>query len=162
MAFDERVALCIRFEVIDRFDERNARFFRQLIGDESAEVRMRVNAGADRRSADRQFGHAAQSLIGSLHGKFQLPSEAADFLSESQGGGVGEVSATDLDHAVPVARLLRQFIGAAPEGREEAVLDFDRDRDMDRGGENVVGALAQVDVVVFVNRIGGRRAVAAE
>ena len=55
--------------------------------------------------------------------------------------------------SVPLLGLRRQRIVQPLQGRDQSLLDRHADRHVDRRGENVVGALPHVDVVVGVDRL---------
>ncbi len=57
VALDQAVALGVGLEVVHRFDERDAGFLREHLGDAAAELGMRVDARADRRAAGGQLEH---------------------------------------------------------------------------------------------------------
>ncbi len=123
---------------------------------------MRVDPGTDRRAAGRQLQHGLQALLGTLDGQFQLAGQAADLLAQPQRRGVHQVRAADLDDVVPLFGFVGQRVGKSLQGGNQVVLDFHGHRHVDRRGEDVVGALAHVDVVVRVYRLLRPKAVAAQ
>ena len=63
-------------------------------------------------------------------------------------------------HALPRRRLLGQCPPALPQRRQQLVLDRQGNREMNRRGKHVVGALPHVDVIVGMDRLDGGEAIA--
>ena len=76
------------------------------------------------------------------------------------GRGVDQVRAADLQHVLPRRRLLGQRPPALPQRRQQLVLNPQGNREVNRRGKDVVGALPHVDVIVGMDRLGGGEAIA--
>ena len=63
-AFDQAVAVGVGLEVVLGLDEGDAGFLGQDLGDLGPELRMRVDAGADRGAAGGQLQHGMQGPAG--------------------------------------------------------------------------------------------------
>ena len=86
-----------------------------------------------------------------LLGEIELRDPARDFLAQRQRRGVLQVGAADLHDVGEGGRLAGECAAQPAQGREQ-VVDDDRDgRDVHRGGDHVVGRLAQVHVIVRVD-----------
>ena len=92
-----------------------------------------------------------------------LPGQAADLLAQAQRRGVHQVRATDLDDLVPVAGLWPPAVRAvARSAGSRSLLDLQRHRHVNRRGKGVVGALPHVHVIVGMNRLLRREAIAPQ
>ena len=160
MAFDQAISLCVGFEVIRGFDESDISLRCEVGGDSGTEFGMRVDTGPDSGASGGQFEHGVECSSGPFGREDQLSCQASDFLPQTQRCRIGQVSAADLDHLVPLVGLVLQRVGEPLECRDELVADPFGDRDMDRGGEHVVGALPHVDMVIGVDRFLGSKPVA--
>src|SRR5262245_13030104 len=119
----------------------------QVLGDRLAdtagELRMRVEARADGGAADGELVQAGARHEERVLRGFELRYIARELLSESQGRGVLQVRAADLDDAVE-GRGLRgeRFLQRLDRGGH--VADGERRGDVHRGGKDVVRRLAEV------------------
>ena len=82
---------------------------------------------------------------------------AAELLAEGDGDGVHQVRAARLDDVVERLRLRLERGGERLERRQQVVLELTERREVDGRGEDVVRALAHVDVVVRVHVLAGER-----
>ncbi len=162
VTLDQAVALSVRLEVIDGFVKREAGLLGEHLARAARELWMRVDAGADRRAADRQFEDRIDRFLGATNRQLQLPSEPADFLAQTNRRRVGEMRAADLDDLVPLLGLAVEHVVKACQRGDQLRLDRDADGDMNRGREGVVRALPHVDVVVGMDWLRGLEAVATE
>ena len=118
---------------------------------------MGVDAGADRRAADRQLGEMRQHRFDPLDRQTDLARPAADLLTEEHRRGVHQMRTASFDDA------LRFFCPAVEggfevvEGRNQVLDDLKIGRDMNRGRNDIVARLAHVDVVVRVHRVTATR-----
>ena len=148
--------------MIDTFVKRESGLLGEHLARAARELRMRVDAGADRRAADRQFEDRCDRFLGATNRQLQLPSEPADFLAQTNRRRVGQMRAADLDDLVPLLRLaVEHFVKACQRG-DQLRLDRDANGNMDRGREGVVRALPHVDVVVGMDWLRSLETVAAE
>ena len=140
-------------ELVRRRHERAARLLRHLARREVAELRVRVEAGADRGAADRQLVEARDRLAHDAEAVVELGHPAADLLAERDRRRVLQVRAADLDDVGVRLGLGRQRVAQLPDRRQQHVLELLDHRDVHRGREGVVGRLPAVDVVVRVDRL---------
>jgi GAF domain len=93
----------------------------------------------------------APTVGGSLDARrrgVELSSPPRPFLTDRQRHCVLEVSATDLDHVVPLVRLGGDGLPQRTHLRKQPILDFQHRGDMHGGGDAVVGRLAHVHVAL--------------
>ena len=105
-ALDQAVAVGVGLEMVPGLDERHAGLLSQHFRDLGPELRMRVDAGADRGAPGRQLQHGMQGPAGPVDRQLDLPGVAADFLPQANRRGVGQVRPADLDDVVPLLRLV--------------------------------------------------------
>ena len=118
----------------------------------AAELGVGVEAGADRRPAERELEQAGERLLEARDAVVELRRPAGDLLAERERRRVHEVGAADLHDVAgrprPSPRACRA--GARPPGstsrRRASTVGH-----VDRGGEGVVRGLAAVHVVVRVD-----------
>ena len=114
-----------------------------------AEVGRRVQAGADRRAAERQLAQVRQGGAHVRQAVVELGDPAGDLLAERERRRVLQVGAADLDDVGELLAPWRRASPAAPRGRECRRSRRRLDRgDAHRRREDVVRRLAAVDVVV--------------
>ena len=104
---------------------------------------------------------AASAADCAFGGAGQLPRPTADLLPQRQGRGIDQVRAADLEDLSPLVGLLGEHPAALLQGRQQVLADAQRHRHVDRRGENIVGALAQVHVIVGMDGLAVGKAVAA-
>ena len=83
---------------------------RQRLGDPRSEFGMGVDAGADRRAADRQLGEMGQHRFDPLDRQTDLSRPTADLLTEAHRRRVHQMRTAGFDDA-------QRFFGSAVEGR---------------------------------------------
>ena len=108
MALDQAVPLRVCLEVIRRLDEANPGLGCEVGRDSCTEFWVRVDAAAHGGASGRELDHRIECSAGSFHRQGQLPGLSADLLSQPQRSGVGQVSASDLDHLVPLVSFSSQ------------------------------------------------------
>ena len=89
MALDQAVTLSVCFEVINRFDERDAGCLSQDGGDARSEFRMRVDPRTDRGASDGKLSDRSHRTLGSFDRQINLPSKSTELLAQPQRRGVG-------------------------------------------------------------------------
>lgn len=149
--FDDGVFGGLGLEVIGGFAEVDTHACGEFGGDHGAEFFVGVDAGADGCAADGEFGECVEGAVQAFFGVAELGGEAAEFLAEADGCGVGEVGAADFDNLVPGGGFGLEVGGHCLDGGEKAGVDGDCRGEVHRGREGVVGRLAGVDVVVGVD-----------
>ena len=149
---DHRVERTLRGELVGRGHERVARQLGDLGRDLAAEIRRRVEAGADGGPPGRQF---EQTRLGGA----DAPQRVADLLRPSrpllpdgQRHGVLQMRPPDLDDIAPFIRLRFDRAASASALRQQMLLDFQHGGDVHRGREGIVRRLAHVDVIVRMHR----------
>ena len=121
-------------------------------GDHSpGELGVGVHPGAHGGPPQGQLAELAESLPAAPLGPLDLAGPAQELLTEPDRGGVLKVGAPRLDHRPELLGLGAQGRVEGGERREEVPRQGDRARDVDRGGDDVVRRLAEVDVVVGVD-----------
>ena len=142
--------------------KRDAGFAGQQFAHAAAELGMGVDAGADGRAADGQLeqGLDRPRRPGSTDAANCRASPPISW-PERQRRGVGQVRPADLQNVLPGGGLLGQHFAASLQCREQSLADRHGGGHVDGRGKDVVGALAQVDVIVGVDRLLGAEAVAA-
>ena len=116
---------------------------------------MGVDAGPDRRPAERHGQQLVARDLGATDGFLDLAGVATELLTEADRRRVLEVGPARLDHRPELVGLGRQRRLQLDEGRDERLLDGHRGGQLERRRDGVVGALAAIDVVV---RVDTRRA----
>ena len=89
---------------------------------------------------------------GPAHRTLQLPGQPADLLPERKRRGVGQMRSPDLENVFPLGGLRGQHFAASLQGGNQSLADRHGGGDVDGGRKHVVRALAQVDVVVRMDR----------
>ena len=118
---------------------------------------MRVHARADGGAAERDLAETLAAVAHALDALAHLRGVAGELLAEGDGHGVHQVRPARLDDVVELLGLLLQRRGQRLEGGKQVVLDLAERREVDGRGEDVVRALAHVDVVVRVHVVAGER-----
>ena len=134
----DRVVGGERFELVRRADERQTRERGDLGGNKLGELRLGIEAGADRGAA---LGERIELLERRLHpctSQFHLRRVAGELLPEGQRRCILRVGASDLDDAREILGLLLQRRLQMRQRRQQAVRDLLRRRDMHRGRKAVV------------------------
>ena len=111
---------------------------------------MGVDAGADRRASQ---GYLGQGLLRPLHPLNAVPGLSGitqEFLAEAHRRGVLQMSAAGLDYRPELLGLLFELTSQVLQTRNQVLLDRQQGGQVDRGGDDVVGRLPHVDVVVGV------------
>jgi hypothetical protein len=142
----------LRLEMVGRFDEGQPGGFGQAGNDPPGELGMGIDAGADGGAAQGQFVQSRQGLLQTAAGQFQLAGVAGKNLAEANRRGVLQVGAADLDDVVEGGGLFREPPAQLGKGRQQALPDLHGGGQMQGGGDDVVARLAEVDVVVGMNR----------
>ena len=101
MALDKPVSIGIGLKMVDRFGKRNLGFARQSFGHSSPELRMRIDPGSYRRTADRQFQNGIHRSQSAIDRKAHLSRKTTKLLTQSKRRGIGQMGTTDLDDVVP-------------------------------------------------------------
>ena len=116
------------------------------------ETGRRVNAGAHRRTAQRQTVNSVQRGINTLDIVGKHPCIAGPFLAERQRRRILHMSPADLDNIFPLPGLLRYRIVQSLHCRDQPLLHVDRRCNAHGGGKRVVGRLRHIHMIVGVNR----------
>ncbi len=151
MQVDERVGRRHRLELVRSADERETRRRCDLGRHLVAELRMRVEPGADGGAPLSQLEHVRQRRLDMELRVGELRDVARELLSERDGRGVLQVGAADLHEVRELRRLLRKRLAERAQRGEERLRDSDRGGDVHRRREDVVRRLAAIDVIVGVH-----------
>ena len=138
--------------------QRQAELVRQQGRDPGAELRMRVQAGAHGRAAQRQGVHRAQRMAQAVAAQAELGHITAQLLAQGDGGGVLQVGAADLDDAGERLCLGGQGVAQGGQRRQQAAPGLQRHGDVHGAGERIIGRLPQVHLVVRMHRVLCRQA----
>ncbi len=138
---------------IGRRDERLAGFQRDKFRRDSAKIRMRVQPRAHRGAAKRQFIQPRQIGTNPRHGGIQLCRPARYHLPQRDRRGILQMRAPAHHYLGKIQALCVECGTQARYRRQQNLLDHLHRRDMHDRRETVIGGLAVVYVVVWVNRI---------
>ncbi len=141
------------FEVVGGFAEVEASFLVDFVDDACGELGVAVEAGADGGAAEGEFGEeiVVGCALKAHEGELHLAGVAGEFLTEADWGGVHEMGAADLEDVVKRRGFGVEGSMEVPERRDEALVREAQEGDVKGGGDDVVGGLAAVDVVVGVD-----------
>ncbi len=140
-----------RLELVGRGDELVTGQPGQLVGDADGVLGMRVEPGADGGAPECQLAQVRQRLLDVPQAVVEQLDPAGDLLAEGQGGCVHQVRAADLDDRIEGFGLVRERLSQLFHRRDQPGFHGLDGRDVHRRGEDVVGRLAHVDVVVRVD-----------
>lgn len=117
---------------------------------------MRVEAGADSGAADGEFAEDFDGALDALAGFAGLHRVAGKLLAEREGRRVHEMGAADFNDGGEFGGFLFESGGERGERGRKIVVEGKGYADVERGGDDVVGGLAEIHVVVGVElRAGG-------
>ena len=110
MTVNQSVPLSVPFEMIERFDNRNPRLFRQGGTCVTGKVGMSIDAGADSRPPHGKLQYGLQRLFRTADAELQLTSESAELLAQPQRRGIGQMRSSDLNDFVPLFGFIGQHL----------------------------------------------------
>ena len=148
---DHRVVRRQSREFVGRRGERLAGLLSENSRDRVAETRVRVQSGADRRSADRQRHQPLAGALNSGDRLVELRRPARNHLSQRQGRRVLEMRPADHHNMGKGLRLGVERIAQLGNGRQQRGPDPLHRGDMHDGREHVIRRLTVIDVVVRVD-----------
>src|SRR5439155_21988986 len=93
------------------------------------------------RQSGPRGGHTADSVV-------DLRLVSGKLLAQSDGRGVHQVGPSGLDDRIEFLCLLREAVLQLTQGRQQALVDFQQGRDVDRRRDDVVRGLARVHVII--------------
>ncbi|MEJ7718115.1 MAG: hypothetical protein WKF31_09200 [Thermoleophilaceae bacterium] len=125
------------------------------VADARGEVGMGVEARAGGRAPERNLGEPRQRGVHPVAAEPDLAGVARELLSERDGHGVHEVGAARFDHVGQLLGLGRETPRELLERGLEPVARVGERRQVHGRGEDVVGGLPHVDVVVGVHVLAG-------
>ncbi len=108
----------------------------------------RVDAVADRRAANRKLHQVLETLLDNLVAVFQLGEVSRQFVAQGERGGVHQVGASDFLDVGIFSDFLAVGGHHALQGGQRARDDAGCRGDAHARGEDVVGGLRLVDVVI--------------
>ena len=148
----QRVVRPLHGELVGCADEGQAGEGGDLGRGRRRKTRRRVDAGADRRAAERQAIDAAQRLLDALAVVAQHAGVAGPFLSQGERRRILHVGAANLDDVPPGIRLGGDGVAQLVDGRQQPRRHGDRNGDVHRRGKRVVRRLRHVHVIVRMHR----------
>uniref|UniRef100_A0A1I7YGG5 Transcriptional regulator n=1 Tax=Steinernema glaseri TaxID=37863 RepID=A0A1I7YGG5_9BILA len=125
----------------------------QLLAEARGERGVGVDPGAHRSAALGQGLQAWQSVVQVTDARLDLCRPAAQHLAHAHGHGVHQVGATGLDERVHLLGLVLDHLHQVLERRQQLFVQGQRGAHVDGGGDDVVAALAAVDMVIGVYRV---------
>ena len=145
-----RVARGLGFEVVRRLHEWQTRPPRNLSNSTLGKTRRRIQPGAHRRAAERQFINAAQRRLDALPRRFHLTRIAAELLAHADRDRILQVSPPHLDDVVEFRGLALQRCAEQSHGRQQPRAHGLRGGDVHGRGDHVVTRLPEIHLVVRV------------
>ena len=115
---------------------------------------MGVYAGADGGTAKRHFRKGFLRPPHTLDAVAGLPGVAQELLPQPYGGCVLQVGTSGLDDGPEFLGLLLQLSRQVFQSGDQVFPDGEQGGQVDRGGNDVVGRLAHIDVVIGVDQTG--------
>ena len=122
------------------------------LGEQLAELWLRIQASADRGAALRE---RIELLCGDAHAckpELHLLGIAGEFLAEGKGSRILRMGAADLDDFRELLRLVLKRLLQMRQRGLQCVHDLGCGGDVHRGREHIVRRLAHVDVIVRMHR----------
>ena len=151
---------CLEF--VRRGDEGQLGHLGDLGSEQLGKLRMGVQPGADRGAALGELIEPVQRLLDPLHAVRNLRRVAAELLAEGQRCRVLQMGAADLENVLERLCLVLQRLIELRQRWVEPVGELERRRDMHGGREGIVGGLAEIDVIVGMDRVLGAELAAEE
>ena len=151
---DQGIQRGLSLEVIARF----ADFYPGCLGHEGAgaggKLRVRVDAGADGGASQGHFGQCLLRPLHPLDAVAGLSGVAQELLPQPHRGGVLQVGAAGLDDGPEFLGLALQFGRQCFKSGNQVFLDGEQRSQVNGRGDDVVGRLAHVDMVVGMDQPG--------
>src|SRR5205807_6273133 len=154
MRGDQDVERGLGMEVVGRLFDHNPARFGEPRGGDACILRVRVEAGADSGSAERYTRKLVDRAAGATDGFFDLTRVALELLAQADRRCVLQVRAAGLDHRPELLALGLEYALEPLERGHELVLDGHRGRKLNRGRDDIVRGLTEVDVVVGMDELG--------
>src|SRR5262245_36518703 len=114
---------------------------------------MCVDSGADRGSAERQFGKRIAQFFEAANTEVHLSGVTAEFLSKPDRSSVLQVRSADLYDGIEFICFVRKSFFEAAQRWNQGVFDGFHNRDMHRGWDHVVAGLPHIDMIVWMDRL---------
>jgi hypothetical protein len=140
------------FELVVRRTEGNAAVPGNALHRQPGEVGVGVQAGAYGGTAEGQLFQVREGRFDPVPGLFHLQGVHRKFLPKGHGDRILQMGAPELED-------IREFPLLLPEGRRQIsqgqnqLFGFDAVGNLHRGGNNVVGTLAPVHVIIRMHRV---------
>ena len=113
---------------------------------------MGIEAAADGRSAQSQFGKPRLNSPDPIHAQLYLPGIARKFLTQRHGHGILQVRTPELSHILEFRGFSVKAIMKTPKGRDQAVVEALQRCNMNHRRDHVIAGLPQIDMVIGVHR----------
>jgi hypothetical protein len=140
-------------ELVGCSNELGAGHLGDLLGNALSEALEAVEASADGGTTLGQHTQAGKGRFDTLNAVLELGDVAGELLAKSQGSGVLQVGAADLDDLLEGLALGLECVLEGDQGRQERLLKVQNSGNVHDGREGVVGRGAHVNVVVGVDRL---------
>ena len=150
---DRRVLRRKAREAVRRAGERKAGARAEARDGARGKLRVRVDARADGRRAEREPVQARAGRLDARDRVLDLRLPRGHLLAHGDGQRVHEMRAPGLHLVADLARLRPDGGGEPAQGRQQPVAHRECGGDVDGGRDDVVAALAAVDVVVGMDRL---------
>ena len=148
---DERVLAALRLEVVAGLGEGQSGLLGEVGDHLLGEAVRGVDAGADRRAAERELGHAGERRLEPLDAQPHDRGVPTELLAEHHRRRVHQVRAAGLHDVLELLGLGLEAPREVVQRRDEVAGGGLDGGDVDAGREGVVARLAGVDVVVGVH-----------
>ncbi|MOA13766.1 hypothetical protein D3C78_1338290 [compost metagenome] len=119
---------------------------------------MGIDPGADRRTALGQGLQARQHILQVADIGLELLRPTVEHLAQTHRHGIHQMGATRFDEWVDLFGLALDHLHQVQQRRQQLLMQGQGSADMNAGGDDVVAALAAIDVVVRVDRLSQQAA----
>jgi len=139
--------------MIPRLADAQSSFSRDASDGAPGKFRVRVDASADRRSAQGQFAEVLLGRAEAFDTVLDLAGITAEFLPKPYGRGILQMGAADFEDIVKFDGFPLERLVQLNHRRNEAALDSFQRGQMNRSRYGVVARLAAVDVVIGMDQL---------
>ena len=137
--------------MVTRLGQGQTGFFGKQLNHACREACRGIDAGAHSGAAQGNLSHAGQGRIHSFNAVTHSGGVAREFLPQGNGGCIHQVGASRLDDVLELCGLLFQRCSENLKGGDQLFDQCLGHGNMHGGGENIVGRLGGVHMVIGVN-----------